>query len=149
VEIELLVEGEVYLAVEGNASDGTENLYNIFYGNGQKEDDYIGGLIPFTDINILQPNTVSEEVWGKIHLALENSINDLYRTIEDEGVIPEITPPIPDFGEGGVEDIDSCIRSTEYVVSTSMSDIQVMLARVLKNHQTIMVTLKKLIDKAS
>lgn len=58
---------------------------------------------------------------------------------------PEITSPRPIYYEyaPGIETIQSCLDSTDYVMAHSRHDIQVMLMRILQNQRTILRKLGK------
>jgi hypothetical protein len=54
--------------------------------------------------------------------------------------VPEITAPQVSFYSNapGIETIQSCLNSTDFVMTHCRHDIQVMLMRILQNQKTIM-----------
>lgn len=143
MEIEFIVDSEKYIAQQGD-----NETWHVFQQN-----DYIGSLIPFGE-DFGEDFIVDDmTLWDKIVTQLKVRISKLNNEISksrDGGNIHEIIPPLIDFirhDNTVTESLKSCIDNSDFVLSTSMDDIQVLLVRILKNQQTIMNVLNRKLNQ--
>lgn len=113
------------------------DVFDVHHGVPDGES-YLGTYLAKTKTGVEVSSTLSPGLWDELCAEIDRNEASTHPIQEEE--IPEITPPMPEYTDS-VETLESCIDASEYVLAIERGDIEVMLARILKNQITIMTHL--------